>query len=148
MAEDYVEVATRMVLQTQPLDSSNGNGTTPLEDADTFPLEARSTLAYLKNPARRPTILETWCPLEVALFEAALGEYGKQFHFVSKEITTKTTKQIVEFYYIWKKTKHYQNWKNTYLPEYLDHSDEEQGGEEENENENETSKKNKSVGVG
>lgn len=65
-----------------------------------------------RNPAT--SILELWNPREIALFEAALYLHGKQFHKVQRYIQTKTTKQVVAFYYVWKKTKHYQEWKRHY----------------------------------
>lgn len=94
-----------------------------------WPLEATSTLAYLKAPYRRPTVIEEWAPIEIALFEASIAEYGKDFHQVQKQIGSKTTKQIVDFYYVWKKTAHYKKWKKQYVPPYLDvSSDDENDG--------------------
>ena len=70
-------------------------------------------------------VIERWSPLEVALFEAAISQYGKQFHQIQKEIETKTTKEVIEFYYMWKKTSHYEKWKKQYVPPHLDNSDDE-----------------------
>lgn len=67
--------------------------------------------------SRPTTILELWNPREVALFEAALYMHGKKFHKVQSLVKTKTTKDIVAFYYIWKKTSHYQQWKQQYTSE-------------------------------
>jgi hypothetical protein len=65
--------------------------------------------------------VETWNPLEIATFEAALALYGKLFHQIQKFIPTKCTKEIIEFYYVWKKTRHYQVWKKQYIsPEDMD----------------------------
>ena len=93
-----------------------------------YPLQHMSVLAYLKSAVRRPTVVEQWSPYEISLFEAAIAEYGKEFHRIAREIgTRKTTKDVIDFYYIWKKTAHYQRWKKEYTPEYLlEHSDDEE----------------------
>lgn len=64
-----------------------------------------------------------WSPYEIALFGAAMAECGKQFHRIQQIVHSKRTTEIIDFYYIWKKTSHYTNWKKTYLPEHLDFSD-------------------------
>ena len=110
MAEDYVDYAVNLVFTPTPSLGSYGYNTS----AQKYPLNAVSTLSYLKSPLRRPRILETWSPLEIATFEAAISEYGKEFVSIQKEIGTKTTRQVIDFYYIWKKTSHYQEWKRIY----------------------------------
>ena len=50
------------------------------------------------------------------MFEASLSIHGKLFHVVSGHVGTKSTKEVVEFYYIWKKTAHYKAWKGRYRP--------------------------------
>jgi hypothetical protein len=78
-----------------------------------LPISRVTTLGFLLNPVRRPTIIEKWSPFEIAVFEATLALYGKQFHIVHKHVPTKTVKEIIEFYYDWKKTHHYKQWKKT-----------------------------------
>jgi len=91
-----------------------------------YPLQHMSALAFLKSAVRRPTVMEQWSPYEIALFEAAMAEYGKEFYRIAKEIGSKTTQEVIEFYYIWKKTSHYKQWKKEYTPDYLlEHSDDE-----------------------
>lgn len=34
-----------------------------------------------------------------------------------KKVRTKTVKEIIEFYYDWKKTHHYKQWKDSYKPD-------------------------------
>ena len=36
------------------------------------------------------------------------------------QIKTKSTKEVIEFYYAWKKTNHYKQWKRTYTPDERD----------------------------
>lgn len=38
----------------------------------------------------------------------------------SKQIQTKTVQDVIEFYYDWKKTSHYKQWKKNYLPDERD----------------------------
>ena len=50
-------------------------------------------------------------PREIALFESGICSFGKDFYNISKLIPTKSTGDCVEFYYLWKKSSHYQQWK-------------------------------------
>ena len=80
-----------------------------------------SALGFLKSAVRRPLVIERWSPYEIAIFEASIAEYGKDFCKIQKEIgPTKTVQEIIEFYYLWKKTTHYARWKKEYIPEHLD----------------------------
>ena len=116
LADEYIEMAGTVALHQM-----GHLGPYGMDPARTqYPLEAVSVLRYLQSPLRRPTILETWSPIEIALFEAALSEHGKEFHMVQREIRTKTTREVIDFYYIWKKTKHYVRWKKQYVPPHLD----------------------------
>ena len=81
-------------------------------------LERITTLGYLTSPLRQRTVWEDWSPREVALFEAALMQYGKDFSRIAhKHLMNKETKDVVAFYYIWKKTQHYKEWKRQYQPD-------------------------------
>jgi hypothetical protein len=121
LVDDYVEVASNVALQS--LGQFGPYGFDPAQSS--YPVEAISVLQFLKSPMRRSSVVERWSPLEVALFEASLAEYGKEFHKVQREIKTKTTNEIVDFYYVWKTTPHYKLWKKQYVPPYLDVSDDE-----------------------
>ncbi|KAK9497349.1 hypothetical protein O3M35_004682 [Rhynocoris fuscipes] len=46
---------------------------------------------------------ERWSPSEMDLFQQALLKYDKDFLSIAQEIGTKSSKQCVQFYYIWKK---------------------------------------------
>mmetsp|Transcript_29598 Transcript_29598/g.28326 ORF Transcript_29598/g.28326 Transcript_29598/m.28326 type:complete len:189 (+) Transcript_29598:238-804(+) len=85
-----------------------------------FPIERITSLGFLLSPLRRPTIMEKWSPYEISIFEATLTLYGKNFFRVQKHIQTKTVKDIIEFYYDWKKTSHYKQWKKSYIPDERD----------------------------
>jgi hypothetical protein len=40
--------------------------------------------------------------------------------FSKFKIKTKSTKEVIEFYYEWKKSRHYQIWKKNYIPDERD----------------------------
>lgn len=116
MAEEYVDVALKLV--AAPMSSV---GVPYGYDATKYPLENIDMLAYLQHPARRLSVVERWSPYEIGLFEGAMSHHGKEFHKIQRVIKTKTTQEIVEFYYVWKKTSHYSRWKVTYIPPYGSH---------------------------
>jgi hypothetical protein len=113
--EDYVEFAANLMLP------SPGSGLPSYHSLPTV-----SALAFLQSPRRRRTVWETWSPLEVSLFEAAIAHHGKDFYAIAKEIRTKATNRVIDFYYVWKKTSHYTKWKKTFMPAHLDVSDEDE----------------------
>ncbi|GAX15741.1 hypothetical protein FisN_3Lh180 [Fistulifera solaris] len=121
LTEEYVDFASNLMLT--PISELGSYGYDPSKLQ--FPLEAVSALGYLKSPMRRSLVIEKWSPYEIAVFEAALIQHGKQFEKVQSEIGSKTTKEVIEFYYMWKKTSHYSSWKKKYIPPHLDDSDEE-----------------------
>ncbi|KAL3286023.1 hypothetical protein HHI36_000536 [Cryptolaemus montrouzieri] len=46
---------------------------------------------------------DKWSVTETELFYKSLLKYDKDFHTIAQEIGTKTVKQCIQFYYIWKK---------------------------------------------
>jgi len=111
ITEDYINLSAQMMLP--------GTHLAPFGyDAPTgqFPVDSITALSILTSPMRRPTVVEKWCPYEIAVFEAALSLVGKHFHKVQKIVKSKNTKEIIEFYYVWKKTAHYKAWKKQYVP--------------------------------
>ena len=66
-------------------------------------LQRQTTLGILRNPARPRQVLDEWAPKQVALFESAICIYGKNFYAIQKVIGDKSLKQVIEFYYLWKK---------------------------------------------
>lgn len=113
IAEDYIQLAAQMMMPGIHLAPFGYDATT-----GHFPIESITALSVLLSPMRRPMVVEKWSPYEIAVFEAALAVVGKEFHQVQKFVKTKNTKEIIEFYYIWKKTAQYKVWKRQYiLPE-------------------------------
>jgi hypothetical protein len=112
MVEDYVDFVGKVMY---PATKLRPYGFDP--DKRAYPIEGISVLGYLKSPLRRPTVMERWSPYEIALFEAALLHHGKEFQTVGKEIGSKSTKEVIDFYYVWKKTGHYKKWKDQFVPD-------------------------------
>ncbi|KAL3772610.1 hypothetical protein ACHAWU_002516 [Discostella pseudostelligera] len=107
IAEDYISLASSIMLPPIHLGPFGYSPT-----MGRYPIEQTTALGYLSSPLRRPSVIEKWSPYEIALFEGALAYHGKLFHLISKHfVTTKSTKEIIEFYYIWKKTSHGRRWK-------------------------------------
>ena len=69
---------------------------------------------------KESVIVENWTPHEIAIFEAAISVFGKEFYRISECIKTKTTQQVIEFYYSWKFSSHYYAWKAHYKSPYDD----------------------------
>ena len=74
-------------------------------------LQRHTTKGMLQNPARKGHVWDHWTPYEIALFESAICIYGKDFWKIQNVIKTKTTKETIAFYYVWKKSSHYTIWK-------------------------------------
>ncbi|GAB5034190.1 myb dna binding protein transcription factor-like protein [Nannochloropsis oceanica] len=81
-----------------------------------IPLERPNTLGAIMCPVRRRTVIEHWSPFEVACFEGAIMLVGKNFYEIAKLLRSKSTKDCIEFYYVWKMTSHYQQWKRGFEP--------------------------------
>lgn len=107
--EDYVNLVGDIMY---PKSKFHYSSTNPPEGK--FPLGKINTLGYLLCPLRKRSVLEKWSPFEVAVFEASITIYGKDFNRIHKAIQSKTCKEVIEFYYEWKKTDHYQQWKTHY----------------------------------
>lgn len=111
MAEDYIGMASSLILPTIRLGPYGYDASSGL-----FPTERITALGLLTSPVRRPTVVERWNPYEICVFEASMALYGKDFHEVARTVGTKSCKEVVEFYYVWKKTEHYKVWKREYTP--------------------------------
>jgi len=69
------------------------------------------TIATLLSPMRRTDVLDNWNPREISLFEAGITALGKDFYAIQKLIKTKSTNEVVDFYYYWKQSSHGMMWK-------------------------------------
>lgn len=76
---------------------------------------------------------------------------SQEFHKVSREVEGKTTGDVIEFYYMWKKTHHYKQWKAMWRAEqsilHANDDESDEGDEDEEEEEGEGDKESRSGGV-
>jgi hypothetical protein len=54
---------------------------------------------------------QSWSLHDIALFEAAFALYSKDFEAIQRVVSSKTTREIVHFFYLWKMTSHYRVYK-------------------------------------
>lgn len=93
------------------------NGTSVWVSTDYGSLHYPS-LDLLLSPLRQTTPLDFWAPKEIAIFEAAICRFGKDFHRIHTLVKTKNTNEVVDFYYrVWKKSRNYRIWKDLTRPE-------------------------------
>ena len=71
-------------------------------------------VARVAHSALVPRRTDFWSPYEIALFESSICVLGKSFPTIANVIGTKSTKDVIEFYYVWKESKNYAHWKATY----------------------------------
>jgi len=71
-------------------------------------------LGVFVSPLHRPKVEDSWSPREIAIFESAICAYGKRFHSIAKAIPHKSTQDVVNFYYVWKKSPSYKAWKSSF----------------------------------
>jgi len=115
MVEDYVNLVSDVMV---PLVAYGRYGNNPARCE--FRVERPTLLGAMNSPVRKPILFEKWSPREIAIFEGALALHGKNFHMLQRFIKTKSTKEIIEFYYIWKLTTHGREWKRSFVPDIPD----------------------------
>ena len=80
-----------------------------------------STVERLLSPLRRRRVLEQWSVREVAVFEVGMCQRPKDFAAISRLIGSKSTNEVVHFYYsAWKQSQHYRTWKQATVTEPAD----------------------------
>ena len=65
-------------------------------------------------PAETMTL---WSEEECRAFELGLRLYGKDFHMIQQQkVRTRSVGELVQFYYLWKKTERHGNVRITRIP--------------------------------
>ena len=71
------------------------------------------SLELTLSALRKPLGVEQWTLKEVAVFEAGITRWGKDFERIARALPGKRTNEVVAFYYgSWKFSRHYYMWKN------------------------------------
>lgn len=107
--DGVLDAVAQLYYRRKDVDSVGAGDAWSSREYDTY---SYPTLHLLLTPLRQPHPLDYWTPLEMILFEAGMLSIGKDFHQLRKLIRTKTTNEVVDFYYAWKKSSHYAIWKN------------------------------------
>jgi hypothetical protein len=117
---------------SHPQTSTSSNGVSSITAAEVwvsseYDRTEYSTIDLLLSPLRKESVLDKWTAKEIALFEAGICTFGKEFHSIARLMPNKTTAECVDFYYLWKKSGHYALWKEYGKPvRRLAHGKEEQ----------------------
>lgn len=69
-----------------------------------------TSLDLLVNPFRRPKAFEIWSPYELAVFQACIFKYERDYERISDFLPNKTKEQLQEMYGLWQATKYYKAW--------------------------------------
>ncbi|ORX43731.1 hypothetical protein BCR36DRAFT_303062, partial [Piromyces finnis] len=67
------------------------------------------SLSIMRNITLKDLDLPTWSKTEIEQFENAIMKYGHELQYVKQEVPTKRRKDIVQYFYIWKKTPRYKS---------------------------------------
>lgn len=70
------------------------------------------------NPPPAPSPSTPWTDEECRLFENGILTFGKDFHTIqAQKLRTRTVSEIVQFYYLWKKTERHDVFANKMRPD-------------------------------
>ena len=76
------------------------------------PGAAREALALLQSPFRKPEVIDSWTPLDIALFIAGITRFGRDYESIKAILPNKTAVELSQFYYsVWKGSRMYFAWK-------------------------------------
>lgn len=104
----YLDAITSLYYRKRDVDSVGAGDEYSSSEYDIY---SYPTLHLMLSPLREQHIFDYWTPKEIALFEAGLCSFGKDFYTIHKFIKTKTTNECVDFYYTWKRGSHFSIWK-------------------------------------
>lgn len=64
---------------------------------------AKDAIAFLKSQYRKREVVDSWSPLEVALFTAGIARFGRDWQSVKSILPHKSAPEMSAFYYsVWK----------------------------------------------
>ena len=76
------------------------------------PGKAREAIGLLQSKFRKTEIIDSWNPLDVALFIAGITRFGRDWKSVKALLPHRTSMELSEFYYsVWKGSRMYFSWK-------------------------------------
>ena len=72
---------------------------------------SNNILDFIVSPLKKDYYFELWTIKEIAIFECSICIFGKRFNIIASMIPTKSFREVIQFYDIWKHTSHYTLWK-------------------------------------
>ena len=76
------------------------------------PGSATEAISLLRSEFRKPEVIDSWTPLEIALFIAGITRFGRDWESIKSILPNKTAMNLSEFYYsVWKDSAMYSAWK-------------------------------------
>lgn len=74
--------------------------------------KASTAIKLLQSEYRKRETLDSWRPLEIALFVAGITRFGRDWEALKSILPQKSAPEMSDFYYsVWKGTKPYFSWK-------------------------------------
>lgn len=118
ISESYLDFVNESYFSEGGLNKNNNDLSLKEEEGSEDKNENKfkfTSLDLLLNPLRSPFPFEKWSPYEIALFQACICKYGKDFELFKDIIKTKSIGEIQEFFIIWEKSKYYSAWVTTQI---------------------------------
>jgi hypothetical protein len=76
------------------------------------PGKAREAIERLKSSFRKTEVIDSWNPLDIALFIAGITRFGRDWGSVKALLPHRTSMELSQFYYsVWKGSRMYISWK-------------------------------------
>ena len=76
------------------------------------PQSAAQAIDLLQSSYRKQEVIDSWSPLEIALFIAGITRFGRDWESMKSILPSKSAMDLSQFYYsVWKGSKMYGTWK-------------------------------------
>jgi hypothetical protein len=76
------------------------------------PQTANEAIELLQSSYRKNEVIDSWSPLEIALFIAGITRFGRDWESIKSILPSKSAMELSQFYYsVWKGSKMYGTWK-------------------------------------
>lgn len=85
---------------------------TRLESFINSPDAASQAIKFLQSEYRKSEVIDSWNPLDIALFIAGVTRFGRDWESVKAILPHRSAMELSQFYYsVWKGSKMYFSWK-------------------------------------
>lgn len=83
-----------------------------LEALVNTPGVAREAITLLQSQYRKAEVIDSWNPLDVALFIAGITRFGRDWESIKTILPDRSSMELSQFYYsVWKGSRMYFAWK-------------------------------------